>query len=223
MIDALDAAGLLARFAALHPVAATGMGFHDHDGSWGANGPAGRAARLDWCDREEGRLIAIPVASLSADDLCDRDLALGTIRAIRFELQEVQPEAWDALHTVSVIGGGLFPLIARGFGTAERRASDLASRLAAVPDLLDAAIVLANEIAKRPLKREDKRSGLEKFLEGNPITRNIIFKKAKEMVDRQTNGNYPAPYEIMECVKVGMNSGEKAGYAEEVKRFEKLI
>ena len=109
MIDALDAAGLLARFAALHPVAATGMGFHDHDGSWGANGPAGRAARLDWCDREEGRLIAIPVASLSADDLCDRDLALGTIRAIRFELQEVQPEAWDALHTVSVIGGGLFP------------------------------------------------------------------------------------------------------------------
>jgi uncharacterized protein (DUF885 family) len=52
----------------------------------------------------------------------------------------VQPEAWDALHTVSVIGGGLFPLIARGFGTPERRASDLASRLAAVPDLLEAAI-----------------------------------------------------------------------------------
>ena len=140
MIDALDAAGLLARFAALHPVAATGMGIHDHDGSWGEHGPAGRAARLGWCDREEARLVAIPVASLSPDDLCDRDLALGTIRAIRFELQEVQPEAWDALHTVSVIGGGLFPLIARGFGTAERRASDLASRLAQIPGLLDAAV-----------------------------------------------------------------------------------
>ena len=141
MIDALDAAGLLARFAALHPVAATGMGIHDHDGSWGEPGPAGRAQRLAWCDREEARLVAAPLASLSPDDLCDRDLALGTIRAIRFELQEVQPEAWDALHTVSVIGGGLFPLIARGFGTPERRASDLASRLAAVPDLLEAAIV----------------------------------------------------------------------------------
>jgi len=140
MIDALDAAGLLARFAALHPVAATGMGIHDHDGSWGEHGPAGRAARLDWCDREEGRLVAIPAASLSPDDLCDRDLALGTIRAIRFELQEVQPETWDALHTVSVIGGGLFPLIARGFGTAERRASDLANRLAQIPALLDAAV-----------------------------------------------------------------------------------
>ena len=140
MIDVLDAAGLLARFAALHPVAATGMGIHDHDGSWGERGPAGRAARLAWCDREEARLIAIPAASLSPDDLCDRDLALGTIRAIRFELHEVQPEAWDALHTVSVIGGGLFPLIARGFGTAERRASDLAGRLAQIPALLDAAI-----------------------------------------------------------------------------------
>jgi 3-hydroxyacyl-CoA dehydrogenase/enoyl-CoA hydratase/3-hydroxybutyryl-CoA epimerase len=99
----------------------------------------------------------------------------------------------------------------------------LVDRLATKEALLDAAIALANEIAKRPLKREDKRSGMEKFLEGNPITKGIIFKKAKEMVDRQTNGNYPAPYEIMECVKVGMSSGEKAGYAEEVKRFEKLI
>ena len=141
MIDALDAAGLLTRFAALHPVAATGMGIHDYDGSWGEHGPTGRAARLGWCDREEARLIAIPTASLSPDDLCDRDLALGTIRAIRFELQEVQPEAWDALHTVSVIGGGLFPLIARGFGTPERRASDLASRLSQIPALLDAAVV----------------------------------------------------------------------------------
>lgn len=99
----------------------------------------------------------------------------------------------------------------------------LVDRVATKEALLDAAISLANEIAKRPLKREDKRSGMEKFLEGNPITRGIIFKKAKEMVDRQTNGNYPAPYEIMECVRIGMSSGEKAGYAEEVKRFEKLI
>jgi len=64
---------------------------------------------------------------------------------------------------------------------------------------------------------------MEKFLEGNPITKGIIFKKAKEMVDGQTKGNYPAPYEILECVRIGMSSGEKRGYEEEVKRFEKLI
>ncbi|MFM1876541.1 MAG: hypothetical protein RL266_2278, partial [Bacteroidota bacterium] len=99
----------------------------------------------------------------------------------------------------------------------------LVDRLSTKEALLDAAICMAKELTKGPLKREDKRSGMEKFLEGNPITRGIIFKKAKEMVDRQTNGNYPAPYEIMECVRIGMSSGEKAGYAEEVKRFEKLI
>lgn len=99
----------------------------------------------------------------------------------------------------------------------------LVDRISTKEALLDAAIVLANQVAKKPLKREDKRSGMDKFLEGNPVTRNIIFKKAKEMVDHQTKGNYPAPYEIMECVKVGMNSGLKKGYAEEVKRFEKLI
>ncbi len=99
----------------------------------------------------------------------------------------------------------------------------LVDRIATKEALLDAAIVLADQIAKKPLKRDDKRSGSDKLLEGNPVTRNIIFKKAKEMVDRQTKGNYPAPYEIMACVKIGMSSGEKKGYAEEVKRFEKLI
>ncbi|MBI1287081.1 MAG: fatty acid oxidation complex subunit alpha FadJ [Flavobacteriales bacterium] len=99
----------------------------------------------------------------------------------------------------------------------------LVDRLSTKEALLDAAICLAKELTKGPLKREDKRSGMEKFLEGNPITKGIIFKKAKEMVDGQTKGNYPAPYEILECVRIGMTSGEKRGYEEEVKRFEKLI
>lgn len=99
----------------------------------------------------------------------------------------------------------------------------LVDRLSTKEALLDAAICLAKELTKGPFKREDKRSGMEKFLEGNPITKGVIFKKAKEMVDGQTKGNYPAPYEILECVRIGMTSGEKRGYEEEVKRFEKLI
>lgn len=99
----------------------------------------------------------------------------------------------------------------------------LVDRLSTKEALLDAAICLAKELTNGPLKRQDKRSGMEKFLEGNPITKGIIFKKAKEMVDGQTKGNYPAPYEILECVRIGMTSGEKRGYEEEVKRFEKLI
>lgn len=162
MIDALDAAGLLSRFAALHPVAATAMGIHDYDGAWGGYGPGGRAARLAWCDQEEARLIALPEAGLSDDDRCDRDLALGAIRALRFEIREVSPEAWDPLHTVSVVGGGLFPLIARTFGTPERRASNLARRLEQIPELLDAAIADLTGLPELSVPADDgapRRSG----------------------------------------------------------------
>ena len=48
--------------------------------------------------------------------------------------------AKDHLATVAVVGGGLFPLISRTFGTAESRAAALASRLRGVGDLLDAAV-----------------------------------------------------------------------------------
>lgn len=43
------------------------------------------------------------------------------------------------------------------------------------------------------------------------------------MVTRQTQGNYPAPYKIIECVKIGMNEGQAKGYQAEVDKFEELI
>jgi fatty acid oxidation complex alpha subunit FadJ len=99
----------------------------------------------------------------------------------------------------------------------------LVDRIATKDALLDAAIHFAHELAQAPFKRPDRRTLMEKVLEGNPITRNIIFNKAKQMVDRQTKGNYPAAYEILECVHIGMSSGTEKGYAAEVERFEKLI
>ena len=138
--DALDASGLLARFAALHPVAATGMGIHDHDGSWPGEGPAADAAAIAWADAEAARLRALDPSSLGADDLADRDLALATLAAIRFDRLELRPAAWDALHAVSVVGGGLFPLVARNFGTRESRMAALAARLAGVGAYLDGAL-----------------------------------------------------------------------------------
>jgi len=50
--DRLDAAGLLARFAALHPVAATATGIHDHDGEWDRFGAAADARVLAWVDED---------------------------------------------------------------------------------------------------------------------------------------------------------------------------
>ncbi len=99
----------------------------------------------------------------------------------------------------------------------------LVDRLATLPALLNAALFLAGELQKGPLKRKDSRPLMAKMLEGNFFTRGIIFKKAKEMVDRQTKGNYPAPYEILQCVQAGIDKGASAGYAEERQRFENLI
>ena len=122
--DRLDAAGLLARFAALHPVAATATGIHDHDGAWDGVGPAADARVVAWVDEETARLKRIAEADLDRDDRADRDLALATLAAIRFERTEIRTTAWDPLNTVATVGGGLFPLIARTFGSRERRAED---------------------------------------------------------------------------------------------------
>ncbi|MFZ9736263.1 MAG: DUF885 family protein, partial [Candidatus Limnocylindrus sp.] len=138
--DRLDAAGLLARFAALHPVAATATGIHDHDGAWDGVGPAADARVVAWVDEETARLKRIAEADLDRDDRADRDLALATLAAIRFERTEIRTTAWDPLNTVATVGGGLFPLIARTFGSRERRARDLASRLSALPHALEEAI-----------------------------------------------------------------------------------
>ena len=47
------------------------------------------------------------------------------------------------------------------------------------------------------------------FIEDTPIGRNMMWKKVKEMVDKNTNGNYPAPYAIIDCVKHGLDNPSK--------------
>lgn len=89
--------------------------------------------------------------------------------------------------------------------------------------LHQAACQLAKKIAYEPMIRKDKRDIQTKLLEGNPIGRKIIFDQARKMVTKQTQGNYPAPYEIIKCVETGINEGSAAGYEAEVMGFEKLI
>lgn len=99
----------------------------------------------------------------------------------------------------------------------------LADKITTKESLLNGAIEFALQLAKQPLKREDKREFLEKLLESNPFTRRIIYKKAKEMVLKQTQGNYPAPFKILECVETGMERGMEKGLDAEAVKFEELI
>ena len=87
--------------------------------------------------------------------------------------------------------------------------------------LLDAAIKLAKsgKITANP----KKKSFVNKVLEGTPVGRNIIFDQAGKQVQKKTQGNYPAPAKIIDCIRVGMSKGMKAGLETEARHFADLV
>ena len=99
----------------------------------------------------------------------------------------------------------------------------LVDRITTQESLLNAAISFAKELSKNNLRRKDKRSFTEKLLESNPLTRSIIWNQAHKVLMKKTLGNYPAPFKILDCVKTGIEKGEKAGYESEVTNFENLL
>ncbi len=86
--------------------------------------------------------------------------------------------------------------------------------------LYHAALMMVKQNKSYP-KRKD--TFVNRMLEGTGFGRNIIFKKAKEMAFKQTQGNYPAVPAIIECVETGFKDGIKAGYAKERELFEGLL
>eukprot|EP00735_Rhodelphis_limneticus_P009003 TRINITY_DN2460_c0_g1::TRINITY_DN2460_c0_g1_i1::g.8765::m.8765 TRINITY_DN2460_c0_g1::TRINITY_DN2460_c0_g1_i1::g.8765 ORF type:complete len:762 (+),score=307.57,sp/P40939/ECHA_HUMAN/49.93/0.0,ECH/PF00378.15/1.8e-65,3HCDH_N/PF02737.13/8.3e+02,3HCDH_N/PF02737.13/1.2e-54,3HCDH/PF00725.17/1.8e-23,3HCDH/PF00725.17/1.7e-05,DUF3798/PF12683.2/0.062,DUF3798/PF12683.2/1.2e+02,HSP33/PF01430.14/0.26,HSP33/PF01430.14/3.1e+03,NAD_binding_2/PF03446.10/5.4e+02,NAD_binding_2/PF03446.10/0.8 TRINITY_DN2460_c0_g1_i1 len=96
------------------------------------------------------------------------------------------------------------------------------------PNALEgAAIQAAKKLAEGKLKpNREPKSLVEKAtrfaLEKVPFGRDFALNKAKEMVTKMTLGNYPAPFDIIECVRTGLASGMEAGLKEERERFGKL-
>ncbi|MGB0894211.1 MAG: fatty acid oxidation complex subunit alpha FadJ [Parashewanella sp.] len=87
--------------------------------------------------------------------------------------------------------------------------------------LLEAAIALAKK--GKSAKRASKKTLVNKVLESNSFGRNIIFDQASKQVQRKTQGNYPAPAKIIDCVKVGMSRGIHAGLDVEARHFSELV
>ncbi|MFK7951160.1 MAG: 3-hydroxyacyl-CoA dehydrogenase NAD-binding domain-containing protein [Saprospiraceae bacterium] len=88
--------------------------------------------------------------------------------------------------------------------------------------LLQAAMIMAKKLIKKPIVRKSKLSFTEKLLE-SPLGRGVLFSQAKKMAMKQSQGNYPAIPAIIDCVETGMTKGLKAGYAKEVEHFERLM
>ncbi|MEX0723884.1 MAG: fatty acid oxidation complex subunit alpha FadJ [Gracilimonas sp.] len=85
-----------------------------------------------------------------------------------------------------------------------------------------AAIKGVHNIVAGKFNRKDKRSLVEKLLEGNPIGRKIIFSQARKKTLAQTKGNYPAPPRIIDAVEYGYKNGLEKGLENETVLFGEL-
>lgn len=101
----------------------------------------------------------------------------------------------------------------------------LADALVPKSVLLEQAVVYA----KKGKKKGPKKSGgftkeLPKWaLEGNVVGRKIMEKKAREMVDKNTKGFYPAAYKALKAVFEGVDKSLKDGLKLEAKLFGELF
>jgi len=143
----------LADFFQLYPVAATAAGNHTHDGEWPNLTEAGRTGRLAFADRWEAELRAMADAALTTDERIDRDLLLSELDSLRFDETELCEGAWDALSYVYLLGGGIFPLLARDFAPLATRLASVAGRLEDAPAVLAAARVELGSLPDRPVSR----------------------------------------------------------------------
>ncbi len=113
-------------------------------------------------------------------------------------------------------GKNMYPDKARRIG--------LVDALIHPPGLRDAARRAARELAAgtRPVERAEQSLG-DRLLEGNPVSRRVIYRQARTRTERRTRGNYPAPPRIIDAVRTGMEEGLEPGLDTERQHFGELV
>ncbi|BAJ02876.1 fatty acid oxidation complex subunit alpha FadJ [Shewanella violacea] len=102
-----------------------------------------------------------------------------------------------------------------------------ALKMGLVDDVVPESILLATAV-KMALKgkvapKKENKSLVNKLLEGTAVGRNIIFDQAGKQVQKKTQGNYPAPAKIIDCVRQGMAKGKTKGLEVEASHFAELV
>jgi 3-hydroxyacyl-CoA dehydrogenase/enoyl-CoA hydratase/3-hydroxybutyryl-CoA epimerase len=105
-----------------------------------------------------------------------------------------------------------------------------AKKMGLVDELTDknklhqAAVMMTKRLIDGTYKRKKRKKGFVNwFLEDTGIGRGILFKQARKMAMRQSQGNYPAIPAILDTVETGYKKGIKSGYDKELEYFEKLM
>ena len=161
---------------------------------------------------------------------CDYRIA-STADATKMALPEVQLGLLP--------GGGGTQLLPRLIGvqqalslmlTGKNTYPDKAKRIGLVdalihpPGLPDAARRAARQLASGGLEVDRNGQSLgDQLLEGNPVSRRVIYRQALKRTEKRTRSNYPAPPLIIDAVRTGMEEGLEAGLDAENEHFGELV
>ncbi|HEX7019151.1 MAG TPA: fatty acid oxidation complex subunit alpha FadJ [Gemmatimonadaceae bacterium] len=90
--------------------------------------------------------------------------------------------------------------------------------------LRDVALSRARALAARELRAPKPKghgpAGV--LLEGNPVGRSVVFRKAAESVRQKTHGHYPAPFAALEAMRAGYDHGFQKGLLAEARLFGEM-
>ncbi len=90
--------------------------------------------------------------------------------------------------------------------------------------LLSVAEQMAITLSQRGKKTTIRKQGVvDKLLENNSVGRNIVYQQAEKSVLAKTQGNYPAPMKIIDCVRTGIEFSAENGYQIEAEHFADLV
>jgi len=99
-----------------------------------------------------------------------------------------------------------------------------------VDDVVPSSVLLAVAeqkaitLGQRGKKSVQRKQGVvDKLLENNSVGRNIVYQQAQKTVQAKTQGNYPAPAKIIDCVRTGIEFSAENGYQIEAEHFADLV
>ena len=99
-----------------------------------------------------------------------------------------------------------------------------AKKMMLVDDVIPATTRLeAAKIFIAGKRKQGDRGNTHFYLEGNPLARKVVFNKARETVQKQSGGHYPAVFKAIDVMELSFHEGIEAGLAAEAKAAAELI
>lgn len=112
-------------------------------------------------------------------------------------------------------------------GKSERAAKafriGIVDELVPPPILADITLAAAKRMASGWRPKRKRAGGLGGLLlDGTPLGRSLVFRRARKQVLERTGGNYPAPLAALEAVEYGLKHGMSEGFKREAQLFGQL-